>query len=72
MARGEVLSRDVQTYMEVRRGTIGAYAAAVLGQYAQRIDLPESVFAHNSLQECMRVAADLSILYVQTDRYLGD
>ncbi|KAI2606579.1 Presilphiperfolan-8-beta-ol synthase [Hypoxylon sp. NC1633] len=62
MARGEVLSRDVQTYMEIRRGTIGSYAVVTLGEYAHGIQLPESVFSHNSLQECMRVSADLTIL----------
>ncbi|KAI0967945.1 hypothetical protein F4678DRAFT_464844 [Xylaria arbuscula] len=58
MASGEVLSRDVQHYLDCRRGTIGAYPALSVAEYGQGVRLPESVFQHNSLQECMRVSAD--------------
>ncbi|KAI1297832.1 Presilphiperfolan-8-beta-ol synthase [Xylaria venustula] len=62
MASGEVLSRDVQHYLDCRRGTIGAYPAISVAEYGQGVRLPESVFQHNSLQECMRVSADLVLL----------
>ncbi|KAI0145598.1 Presilphiperfolan-8-beta-ol synthase [Xylariaceae sp. FL1272] len=61
-ARGEVLSRDVQHYIDCRRGTIGAYPAIAVAEYGQGIRLPESVYQHNSMQECMRVSADLVLL----------
>lgn len=62
MAKGEVLSRDVQTYLEVRRGTIGVYPAISVTEYGQGVKLPERVFYHDSLQECMHVSADLVLL----------
>lgn len=61
-AKGEFLGRDVDTYLEVRRGTIGAYPAIAVTEYAEGLKLPESVFRHNSLQECMRISADLVLL----------
>ncbi|KAI0393303.1 Presilphiperfolan-8-beta-ol synthase [Xylariaceae sp. FL0594] len=61
-ARGEVLTSDVDTYIDMRRGTIGAYPAIAVAEYGQGVRLPESVFQHNSLQECMRVSADLVLL----------
>lgn len=61
-ASGQTLSRDVDTYIEVRRGTIGAYPAIALTEYGLGLKLPESVFSHNSMQECMRVSADLVLL----------
>ncbi|KAI0169616.1 Presilphiperfolan-8-beta-ol synthase [Hypoxylon sp. FL1284] len=72
MARGEVLSRDVKTYLDVRRGTIGAYPAIEVAEYAQGIQLPESVFSHPSLQECMRVSADLVLLVNDVLSYRKD
>ncbi|KAI1443539.1 isoprenoid synthase domain-containing protein [Annulohypoxylon stygium] len=62
VARGEVLSRDVGTYLEVRRGTIGAYSTIVAAMDAERCQPPDHVFSHNSLQECMCISTDLTIL----------
>ncbi|KAI0892209.1 isoprenoid synthase domain-containing protein [Annulohypoxylon nitens] len=62
VARGEVLSRDVGTYLEVRRGTIGAYSTIVAAMDAERCQLPDHVFSHNSLQERTRISTDLTIL----------
>lgn len=59
---GKALTRDVDEYMAVRRGTIGAYPAIALTEYGQDIRLPEAVFSHPSLQECMVVSADLVLL----------
>lgn len=61
---GKALARDVNEYMAVRRGTIGAYPAIALTEYGQGIKLPEEIFNHPSLQECMVVSADLVLLYV--------
>ncbi|OTA98480.1 hypothetical protein M426DRAFT_69724 [Hypoxylon sp. CI-4A] len=71
-AQGQILSRDVQTYIEVRRGTIGAYPAIALTEYAQGVRLPGSVFSHNSLQECMRVSSDLVLLVNDVLSYRKD
>ncbi|KAI1107633.1 Presilphiperfolan-8-beta-ol synthase [Jackrogersella minutella] len=60
--RGEALSRDVQTYMHVRRGTIGSYPAIMIAEYCQGIQLPENVHSHDSLQECMRISSELIVL----------
>lgn len=72
MAQGQVLSRDVQTYLEVRRGTIGAYCAIALTEYGQGIRLPANVFLHNSLQECTRVSSDLVLLVNDVLSYRKD
>ncbi|KAI0451913.1 Presilphiperfolan-8-beta-ol synthase [Xylaria acuta] len=61
-ASGEVLMTDVDTYMEMRRGTIGVYPAIALSEYGHEIKLPEHIFSHSSLQECMRVSTDLVLL----------
>lgn len=60
--RGENFTRDVDAYMDLRRGTIGAYPAINLSEYAADIQVPQDVYDHPSLQECMRVSADLIIL----------
>ncbi|KAI1419590.1 Presilphiperfolan-8-beta-ol synthase [Xylaria sp. FL1777] len=60
--RGEALKSDIDSYIDMRRGTIGAYPAISVAEYGQGLRLPEDVFQHNSLQECMRVSADLVLL----------
>lgn len=62
VACGEALASDVQTYMEIRRGTIGVYPAIVVSEYGENSTLPDSIFSHSSLQECMRVSTDLVFL----------
>lgn len=59
---GENFTRDVDAYMDLRRGTIGAYPAINLAEYGSDIKLPQHVYDHPSLQECMTVSADLVIL----------
>ncbi|GAW16728.1 hypothetical protein ANO14919_061650 [Xylariales sp. No.14919] len=71
-AKGEALASDVDTYIHMRRGTIGAYPAITVTQYCEGINLPESVFQHDSLQECMRVSADLVILVNDVLSYRKD
>ncbi|KAJ8121679.1 hypothetical protein ONZ43_g1933 [Nemania bipapillata] len=72
VARGEVLVSDVDTYIEIRRGTIGAYPAISVSEYGQDIKLPDHVFSHNSIQECMRVSADLVLLVNDVLSYRKD
>lgn len=59
---GENFTRDVDAYMDLRRGTIGAYPGIVLSEYGSDIKLPQHVFDHPSLQECMTISSDLVIL----------
>lgn len=59
---GENFTRDVEAYMDLRRGTIGAYPAINLSEYGAGVNVPQHVYDHPSLQECMKVSADLVIL----------
>lgn len=59
---GQNFTRDVDEYMNMRRGTIGVYPAINLTEYGSNINLPQHVYEHPSLQECMTVSADLVIL----------
>ncbi|KAI8242196.1 putative fructose-bisphosphate aldolase [Colletotrichum sp. SAR 10_99] len=59
---GQTFTRDVDEYMNMRRGTIGVYPAINLTEYGSNINLPQHVYEHPSLQECMTVSADLVIL----------
>ncbi|KAI2765398.1 hypothetical protein DTO012A8_9382 [Penicillium roqueforti] len=58
----QALGRDVQEYMDMRRGTIGAYPAIALTEYAIGINLPPEVMSNSSLEECMCISADLVLL----------
>ncbi|KAJ8133549.1 hypothetical protein O1611_g72 [Lasiodiplodia mahajangana] len=62
VAAGEDLASDLQTYMKMRRGTIGAYPAIAVSECVHSIELPEHVFLHPSLQECVRISSDLILL----------
>ncbi|KAF3067021.1 Presilphiperfolan-8-beta-ol synthase [Daldinia childiae] len=62
VAKGEVLGRDVQAYLEVRLATIAVYPAITLVQCVQGVDLPERVASHNSLQECIQISAELTLM----------
>ncbi|KAK7956148.1 uncharacterized protein PG986_005370 [Apiospora aurea] len=70
--QGEALSRDVHTYLDMRRGTIGAYPAISVTEFGQGVRLPESVFSHSSLHECMRISADLVLLVNDVLSYRKD
>lgn len=59
---GESFTREVDAYMDLRRGTIGAYAGITLSEYGSDVKLPQHVFDHPSLQECMTISSDLVIL----------
>jgi hypothetical protein len=62
MSEGRTDTRSVDEYIEMRRGTIGAYPAIALTEYGLGTKLPHDVFEHWTLQECMRVSADLVLL----------
>ncbi|KAI9369035.1 isoprenoid synthase domain-containing protein [Aspergillus egyptiacus] len=57
-----VFGRDVQEYLDMRRGTIGAYPAIALTEYALGINLPAEVMRHPSCEEFMCISADLVLL----------
>jgi hypothetical protein len=59
---GDNFKRDVEAYMDLRRGTIGAYAGINLSEYGNDIKLPQHVYDHPSLQECMTISSDLATL----------
>ncbi|KAM0124830.1 hypothetical protein ACHAO1_010889 [Botrytis cinerea] len=69
---GENFTRDVEAYMDLRRGTIGAYPAINLSEYGAGINVPQHVYDHPSLQECMKVSADLVILVNDVLSYRKD
>ncbi|KAI0516858.1 Presilphiperfolan-8-beta-ol synthase [Xylaria bambusicola] len=62
VAHGEALTINAQTYIEMRSGTIGLYPALIVCQFAENIKIPGSVFSHSSIQECMRLSAELCVL----------
>lgn len=60
---GKLCSYTVQEYLDLRVRTIGVYPAIALTEYAEGVtSLPESILQHPSLQECMRVCAELVVL----------
>lgn len=59
---GDNFKRNVEAYMDLRRGTIGAYPGINLSEYGNDIKLPQHVFDHPSLQECMTISSDLVTL----------
>ncbi|KAF3810516.1 Presilphiperfolan-8-beta-ol synthase [Colletotrichum gloeosporioides] len=69
---GQNFTRDVDEYMNMRRGTIGVYPAINLTEYGSNINLPQHVYEHPSLQECMTVSADLVILVNDVLSYRKD
>ncbi|KAK6593101.1 hypothetical protein H4I95_11475 [Botrytis cinerea] len=69
---GENFTRDVEAYMDLRRGTIGAYPAINLSEYGAGVNVPQHVYDHPSLQECMKVSADLVILVNDVLSYRKD
>ncbi|TGO18467.1 hypothetical protein BPAE_0381g00040 [Botrytis paeoniae] len=69
---GQNFTRDVETYMDLRRGTIGVYPAINLAEYGADVDLPQHVYDHPSLQECMKISADLVILVNDVLSYRKD
>lgn len=59
---GKNFTRDVEAYMDLRRGTIGVHPAIRLAEFGSDVNLPQHVYDHPSLQECMIVSADLVTL----------
>jgi len=50
---------SIQAYMDRRVLTIGVYPSIVITAQAEGVKLPEQVFRHPSLQECMRLSCEL-------------
>ncbi|KAJ5958909.1 Presilphiperfolan-8-beta-ol synthase [Penicillium vulpinum] len=50
---------DVQSYLDMRRMTIGVYPAIAVTGAAQNVKLPSRVLKHPSIHECMIATADL-------------
>ncbi|KAM0146338.1 hypothetical protein ACHAPG_011193 [Botrytis cinerea] len=69
---GENFTRDVEAYMDLRRGTIGVYPAISLSEYGAGVNVPQHVYDHPSLQECMKVSADLVTLVNDVLSYRKD
>ncbi|KAI0850474.1 terpenoid synthase [Daldinia vernicosa] len=71
-AKGEVLRRDVQTYIEVRRGSIGVTPAISIIRCIEGVELPEMVVSHSSLQECRRLSSELVFMVNDIISYRKD
>ncbi|GJC85376.1 presilphiperfolan-8-beta-ol synthase [Colletotrichum liriopes] len=69
---GQNFVRDVDAYMDLRRGTIGVYPAINLAEYGADVRLPQYVYDHPSLQECMKISADLVTLVNDVLSYRKD
>ncbi|KAI0533379.1 Presilphiperfolan-8-beta-ol synthase [Xylaria digitata] len=70
--RGDALKVDIDTYIDIRRGNIGVYPAIAVAEYGHGIRLPESIFQHPALQECMRVSSDLVFMTNDVVSYRKD
>ncbi|KAF6804145.1 hypothetical protein CSOJ01_10409 [Colletotrichum sojae] len=69
---GETFTHDVDEYMDLRRGTIGVYPAVNLCEFIMDIKLPQHVYDHPSLQECMVISSDLVLLVNDVLSYRKD
>jgi len=62
---GKLCSYTIQQYLDLRVRTIGVYPAIALTEFSEGVTaLPERILKHPSLQECMRVCAELVVLQV--------
>ena len=59
---GQACPTNVEDYLAMRLGTIGADPAIAVIEYVTGVDLPPSVFAHPCVQDLMRISAELVIL----------
>ncbi|KAI3393167.1 hypothetical protein diail_4655 [Diaporthe ilicicola] len=59
---GRSLTRDIDEYVAMRRGTIGADPTIALLEYGEGIELPAEPFEHPSFREFMVVGTDLTWL----------
>jgi hypothetical protein len=50
---------SIQAYLDRRILTIGVYPSIVITARVEGVDLPEHIFRHPSLQECMRLSSEL-------------
>ncbi|KAI1770094.1 isoprenoid synthase domain-containing protein [Hypoxylon cercidicola] len=66
------LTRSVHEYLDMRRNTIAVCQAAIVIEHAERIQLSEDIINHPSVQECRRVAVELTLLHNDTLSYKKD
>lgn len=60
---GRLCSYTIEEYMDLRVLTIGVYPAIALTEYSERVtSLPEHILQHPSLQEFMRISAEMVVL----------
>jgi hypothetical protein len=50
---------SIQAYLDRRILTIGVYPSIVITAQVEGVELPEHIFRHPSLQECMRLSCEL-------------
>lgn len=50
---------SVQAYLDRRVLAVGGYPSIVVSAGIEGVELPEHIFQHASIQECMRVSCEL-------------
>ncbi|KAK0726089.1 isoprenoid synthase domain-containing protein [Lasiosphaeris hirsuta] len=59
---GHPSTRSVDDYLQFRIRTIGVFPAFPISEYAEGVDIPAHAYRHPSIQEIMRVSAEMVIL----------
>ncbi|KAK1756598.1 isoprenoid synthase domain-containing protein [Echria macrotheca] len=59
---GHPSTRSVEDYLKFRIRTIGVFPAFPISEYAEGVDIPDHAYQHPSIQEIMRVSAEMVIL----------
>ncbi|KAM0351069.1 hypothetical protein ACHAPU_002850 [Fusarium lateritium] len=69
---GRSYVRGTEEYLEMRRGSLGAYPALVLNEWCAGIDLPTEVTDHPSVFEIMVIISDQILLVNDILSYVKD
>ncbi|KAK3343688.1 isoprenoid synthase domain-containing protein [Lasiosphaeria hispida] len=59
---GHPSTRSVEDYLIFRVRTIGVFPAFPISEYAEGVDIPAHAYSHPSIQEVMRISAEMVIL----------
>ncbi|KAK4209967.1 Presilphiperfolan-8-beta-ol synthase [Rhypophila decipiens] len=59
---GHPSTRSVEEYLKFRIRTIGVFPAFPISEYAEGVDIPTHAYNHPSVQEIMRISAEMVIL----------
>ncbi|GAB1317645.1 hypothetical protein MFIFM68171_07855 [Madurella fahalii] len=59
---GHPSTRSVEDYMKFRIRTIGVFPAFPISEYGEGVDIPDHAYQHPSVQEIMRISAEMVIL----------